>query len=54
MTDISKCNGTECPVKESCWRYTAPASEWQSYCAYDEDREGDEGCDDYIEDGGAG
>jgi len=29
MTDISKCSGEGCPLKDSCRRYTAPASEWQ-------------------------
>ena len=32
MADISKCEDTLCPSKETCYRYTAPASEhWQSY-----------------------
>lgn len=32
MTDISKCKGDKCPYdKKKCYRYTAPASEWQSY-----------------------
>lgn len=32
MTDISKCPGTDCDRRESCWRYTAPAKpHWQSY-----------------------
>jgi len=30
MTDISKCNGSGCPLKEKCWRYLAPSSSWQS------------------------
>ena len=30
--DICKCNGNNCPVKEECFRFTAPASEFrQSY-----------------------
>jgi hypothetical protein len=29
--DISKCLGTGCPYKESCYRYTAEPSDWQSY-----------------------
>lgn len=34
MTDISKCVGTDCPLKDQCYRYTAPASEhWQAYIA---------------------
>lgn len=31
MTDITKCQGTGCIVKETCYRYTAPDSERQSY-----------------------
>jgi hypothetical protein len=30
--DIAKCLGTNCPHKESCYRFTAKPSEyWQSY-----------------------
>ena len=31
MADISKCKGTNCPVKESCYRYTAKDGMRQSY-----------------------
>lgn len=31
MADISKCDGKDCPLKETCYRYTAPDSGWQSY-----------------------
>ena len=32
MADISKCEGLDCPKRESCYRYTAPANEYtQSY-----------------------
>jgi len=32
MADIAKCIGKNCKVKESCYRFTAPPSEyWQSY-----------------------
>ena len=32
MADIAKCIGKNCKVKESCYRFTAPSSEyWQSY-----------------------
>jgi len=33
MPDIAMCNGDDCPVKENCWRYMAPADRWQSYFA---------------------
>ena len=32
MADIAKCMGKDCKVKKSCYRFTAPPSEyWQSY-----------------------
>jgi len=31
MADITKCKGTNCPHKEKCYRFTAPANEYQSY-----------------------
>jgi len=29
MTDISKCRGLDCPLKERCYRYTAPMDEYR-------------------------
>lgn len=31
MTDISKCSGEGCPLKETCWRYQAEAGDRQSW-----------------------
>lgn len=31
MADICKCPGTNCPLKEKCFRYKAPESYFQSY-----------------------
>jgi len=31
MADISKCKGIDCPLKETCYRFTAPVSERQSW-----------------------
>jgi len=32
MTDITKCKGKGCNMKETCYRFKAPAEElWQSY-----------------------
>lgn len=32
MADITMCKGTNCPLKESCYRFTAPENEYrQSY-----------------------
>ena len=34
MADITMCKGTDCPLKESCYRYTANVNELnQSYFA---------------------
>lgn len=35
MADISKCDGRACPLKESCWRFLAPESDWQTYANFD-------------------
>jgi hypothetical protein len=29
MADITKCYGRECPIKPTCYRYTAPSSEYR-------------------------
>jgi hypothetical protein len=29
--DITLCVGTDCPYKETCYRYTSKPSDWQSY-----------------------
>lgn len=35
MTDISKCRGLNCPLKEKCHRATVKANPfWQSYTPY--------------------
>jgi|APGre2960657373_1045057.scaffolds.fasta_scaffold175094_2 hypothetical protein len=31
MSDITKCKGEGCPMKETCHRFTDPATEYQSY-----------------------
>ena len=31
MSDLTKCEGTGCIVKDSCYRYTAPDSDRQPY-----------------------
>jgi hypothetical protein len=30
MTDITKCTGEGCALKETCYRYTAPMGRYQS------------------------
>ena len=32
--DISKCIGKGCNIKEKCYRYTAPSSDYQSYSEF--------------------
>ena len=32
MSDVTKCNPINCPLKENCYRFTAPSNDmWQSY-----------------------
>jgi hypothetical protein len=31
MSDITKCKGTNCLQKDTCYRFLAPSSMWQSY-----------------------
>lgn len=47
MPDHSKCPGTACPVKEQCWRYTSPSSDWQAWNPFEP---GPEGCEGFIRD----
>jgi hypothetical protein len=35
MPDITKCPGEDCPLRDSCYRFTSSASEYQSYSRYD-------------------
>jgi hypothetical protein len=48
MPDITMCSGEGCPLKDSCYRYTAVEDEYQSYFIDPpfEDAE----CDHYWED----
>ena len=41
MTDITKCPGRGCPARERCYRYTAPAGEWQAWSDFDARRAAD-------------
>jgi hypothetical protein len=31
MPDISMCSGRDCPMKQNCYRFTAKASDYQSF-----------------------
>lgn len=36
MADITKCQGRNCPRKDTCYRYTAKADdEWQAWSEFD-------------------
>lgn len=39
------CNGTDCPLKENCWRYLATPSSYQSYFLNSPIK--DDKCDEY-------
>ena len=40
MTDIAKCEDHQCPSKEICYRFTAPASEYrQSYGGFNREED---------------
>ena len=43
MTDIIKCNNEDCKLKDKCYRFTAPASNYQSYFSENPDKDGE--CD---------
>jgi len=49
MPDITMCWGDNCPIKETCYRYTANPSKWrQSYFAETPIKE-DNTCDHFME-----
>jgi len=36
MADITKCYGQDCPIKETCYRFTAPVNEYlQGWANFD-------------------
>jgi len=37
MTDIGKCSGEKCKVKEKCYRFTCKAEKYQSWGAFYKD-----------------
>jgi hypothetical protein len=50
MADISMCDGAQCPIKQECYRYTAPKNEYRqaffTYVPYDHARIG---CEYFID-----
>lgn len=51
MPDITMCKGRDCPLRESCYRYTATPSEYrQSYFVTDPiELRDDDDCDYWID-----
>lgn len=47
MADITKCNGTNCPNKETCYRFTAPSSEYRQSFFVEVPLKSDNTCDEY-------
>jgi len=45
MPDITMCSGDGCPKKQSCYRYTAKASDYQSFFMNPPIKDGE--CDHY-------
>jgi len=45
MADISMCSGKDCPLKDKCYRYTAPQSEYQSWFTNPPIKEEDKTCE---------
>ena len=35
MSGITKCVNTTCPLAATCYRTTAPSSDWQSYASFE-------------------
>ena len=46
--DITMCQNHMCPLRDSCYRYRATPSKWQSYGQFEYDLYNGS-CDDYIE-----
>lgn len=47
MPDISMCKGGDCPLKETCYRFKATPSDWQSYFGETPYNEEKKDCDYY-------
>lgn len=49
MADITMCVGTDCPKKESCYRYTAPVNKYRQSYFVDVPLKEDKTCDEFRE-----
>jgi hypothetical protein len=45
--ELTKCYNTDCPKKETCYRFTMPTKEWQLHHPFEVDQSGK--CDHYFE-----
>ena len=52
MVDITKCEGGNCPLKQGCYRYTAPSEPLQSYTSFEVSYTGERNCKDFINNNG--
>jgi len=42
MPDITKCKNEQCPLRESCYRFTCkPDPDWQAYTIFEPDKNGE-------------
>jgi len=47
MADITKCKGTNCPNKETCYRFTAISNEYRQSFFAEVPLKSDNTCDEY-------
>ena len=50
MADITKCKGTNCPNKETCYRFTATSNEYRQSFFVEVPLKSDNTCDEYWKD----
>lgn len=50
MSDITKCPGDNCPLKETCYRFTAIANTFRQFYFIKSPIKENKTCDDYWED----
>ena len=49
MADIAMCFSETCPVRDTCYRHTAPRNpDWQDFADFDSYCHGNYPCDEYI------
>jgi hypothetical protein len=47
MADITKCKGTDCPMKAECYRFAAPSNEYRQAYFIDVPLKEDKNCDEF-------